>query len=168
MSVHAPRARREGGTHLEFCVTCFSWLRCCAAASRPVCKLTSSGPSSSLLSPAMLTLGTANRWYLRNREHFYRDVRSYKIVNASKSHSHPPCVARRGLHHLHHSAPTPTPVVKAVISPTCHRPPLHSHCDWPLGRARLALHINRTPVHRYTPSDRLEVTLSPLKRRFPQ
>ena len=44
----------RAGTHLEFCVTSFSWLRCCAAASRPVCKLTSSGPSSSLLSPAIL------------------------------------------------------------------------------------------------------------------
>ena len=39
--------------HLDFCVTSFSWLRCCAAASRPDCKLTSSGPSSSLLSPAI-------------------------------------------------------------------------------------------------------------------
>ena len=53
VNVQATWARREGGTHLDFCVTSFSWLRCCAAASRPDCKLTSSGPSSSLLSPAM-------------------------------------------------------------------------------------------------------------------
>ena len=39
--------------HLDFCVTSFSGLRCCPAASRPDCKLTSSGPSSSLLSPAI-------------------------------------------------------------------------------------------------------------------
>ena len=47
--------------HLDFCVTSFSWLRCCAAASRPDCKLTSSGPSSSLLSPAIARWSEAAR-----------------------------------------------------------------------------------------------------------